>query len=391
MILLENNVPPVYVDESRDFQIFLRAYNVILNMIKQDADTLQYLTDSEQCESKILPLLKTKLGFFTTYPINDSMLRGILAAFPIIVKSKGSLESIQQSLNVFLKILNIKTEIVIKVTGASSEVVQGSITVDDHTILIAIKSAVENLYILEEIFKYILPAGYQYTFLFYKELSNETWLLNEDTGRFVIVNTLISDSIRSRTEYNDEITYEYNDPEVDKLLNQVNTIGLFDKYDLDIGTSPTPNFTMRELIFEPEDFLRNYFFYYKIENNKYVQLTEAPQAWAENTYYVPQFFSFTNIQSYRLLTADPTLIYKDTSDTQITVRLLDRCYYNYYTLDVDGTYRTLQEPVNEWTANTYYEPIYGKVIARASDVQAFFATQLTSQYIATSTILTEEN
>ena len=75
MILLENNVPPVYVDDSRDFQFFLRAYNVIFNMVKQDINTLQYITNTKECETRILPLLKTKLGFFTNYDMDNEMLR----------------------------------------------------------------------------------------------------------------------------------------------------------------------------------------------------------------------------------------------------------------------------------------------------------------------------
>ena len=174
MIVLEKNVPPVYVDESRDFQYFLRVYDAVFNMVKEDTDTLMYLTSSKECQSRVLPLLKTKLGFFTNYSFNDDMIRGILAGFPTMVKNKGSLEAIQQALSVFLKVLNIRTEIILKVTGDEPELVEGSIKVGDHTIVIAIDSAIKDFYILEELFRYIIPAGYSYAFFFYKEISETT-------------------------------------------------------------------------------------------------------------------------------------------------------------------------------------------------------------------------
>lgn len=174
MIFLEKGVPPVYVDESRDFQYFLRAYNVVFNMVKHDTDTLKYLTSTKECQSKVLSLLKSKLGFFTNYSFNDDMLRGILSGFPSMIKNKGSLEAVQQALSIFLKVLNIRTEIILKVTGSEAEIVKGSIEVDDHTILIAINSAIQNFYILEELFRYIMPVGYQYTFYFYKELDENS-------------------------------------------------------------------------------------------------------------------------------------------------------------------------------------------------------------------------
>ena len=59
MIFLEKGVPPVYVDESRDFQYFLRAYNAVFNMVKHDTDTLKYLTSTKECQSKVLSLLKS--------------------------------------------------------------------------------------------------------------------------------------------------------------------------------------------------------------------------------------------------------------------------------------------------------------------------------------------
>ena len=373
MIWLERNVPPVYPSDSRDFQVFLRAYNFIFNMVKQDTDTLRYLTDTELCESKILPLLKTKLGFFTNYPINDDMLRGILAGFPSMVKNKGSIEAIQQAVNIFLKVLNIKAEIVIKVVGAEAEIIKGGIEVDDHTILIAINSAIQNFYILEELFKYIMPVGYQYDFYFYRELDKESWLINKHTGKFLIVSNLMAQSIRDHNFYNQDFGGSYMDPNVDHMINQVNTIELY--------RGDYEEFVLVPLTFEPHNFQSDYYYFYKIVNNKYVQLTQA-ETYQENTYYIPRFTFINQTENYeyeqgKFVDYKPVNVYPGTNMVEY--------YFDYYEKGSDGVYRNLQAPLAEedFEVGKYFEPVTQKVRAIADDVISYADIPITATYIST--------
>ena len=342
MILLENCVPPVYVEESRDFQFFLRAYNVVFNMVKQDTDTLQYLTNTKECETRILPLLKTKLGFFTNYDMDDTMLRWILRGFPYMVKNKGSLESIRQAVYTFLKALNIKTKIIIKAIGAEEETVEGSINVGDHTILIAIESAVQNFYVLEELFRYIMPIGYQYNFYFYKKIETETWLLNKHTGKYVIISNDINDAIRTDTFYEQDFYHEYSDPEADRLINQVNLINVNNHH------TETSEFVMKPIIGNKPTWFDDYYYYiYHIVDGKYVQLQPGesfvynPNGYTEETaeFFIPQFLFVTEEDMYELLTSDPTFDYKGNQES-----LLNWEYFNYYIKGTDGRFKNLQEP-----------------------------------------------
>ena len=75
---------------------------------------------------------------------------------------------------ILLKVLNIKTEIILKISGEDPQDIYESIHIGDHSILIAVKSALKDFYILQELFKYIIPVGYQYTFYFYKKLQEVT-------------------------------------------------------------------------------------------------------------------------------------------------------------------------------------------------------------------------
>lgn len=404
MILLENNVPPVYVDDSRDFQFFLRAYNVIFNMVKQDINTLQYITNTKECETRILPLLKTKLGFFTNYDMDNEMLRWILRGFPYLIKNKGSLLSIQQAVYVFLKALNIKTKVIIKATGNEDETLEGSINIGNHTILIAIESAVKNFYVLEEIFKYIMPIGYQYAFFFYKTLEEETWLLNESTGKFLIVNTEISDSIRTETFYNQELSYEYDDPEIDRLLNQFSLVDVYQPQE-----STSHEFIMKAITGEePAWFKDYYYFIYKKEDGKFVQLKPGQDlTYVSGEFYIPIFFFINNENIftkntfmtddgvtedlYVLLESDPTFDYKGTE-----VSKLQWEYFNYYTKpETSGTvFKNLKEPVT-WEAGKYYKvndnfnKNKNSIKAVAKDVDSYAAIPITSEYIVAVTSLAQ--
>ena len=113
---VQNNVPEVYVNQSRDFQLLCRAYDSIVNGVKFDIDSMLSVINTDECNSRLLPLLQTKLGFISDVPATNDALRYVLKAFPHIVKNKGSLKAIQQAVIVFLKINHIRTPAEIHVT-----------------------------------------------------------------------------------------------------------------------------------------------------------------------------------------------------------------------------------------------------------------------------------
>ena len=111
MIRLQDKTPEVYCAESRDFQLFCRLYDCVINGVKFDIDTIPDILDAMTCRTSMLQLLQTKLGFFTNKKLTDDALRYVLTAFPIMVKNKGSLKSIQQAVNVFFKVYGIRSEV----------------------------------------------------------------------------------------------------------------------------------------------------------------------------------------------------------------------------------------------------------------------------------------
>ena len=111
MIRLQDKTPEVYCSESRDFQLFCRLYDCVVNGIKFDIDTIPDILDAMTCRSSMLQLLQTKVGFFTNKQLTDDALRYVLTAFPMMVKNKGSLKAVQQAVNVFFKVNGIRSEV----------------------------------------------------------------------------------------------------------------------------------------------------------------------------------------------------------------------------------------------------------------------------------------
>ena len=90
MFRLQEHMPDVYVNESRDFQVLCRLYDFLFNGIKFDIDSIININDAFKINERLLPLLAIKEGFFTDVQFDSKTLRYILKAFPYIIKYKGT-------------------------------------------------------------------------------------------------------------------------------------------------------------------------------------------------------------------------------------------------------------------------------------------------------------
>ena len=250
---LEYGTPSVYTEESRDFQLLLRLYNSAYNSVLNDVELIQYITDNKRVKAELLELEKSRLGYDTNLKISDNMLRSILVGFPELLKNKGSIKGIIEATNLFLKTLNIKADIVIYYSGNGISVEKYS---DEHTVIIGIGEVVTNYYILEDLMRYILPAGFGISFFFFKDFNKYDWIRDLTTSEILLVGDKYADSIRynfydSSKSYvvNDIVIYENKayrclvdnsgktppsqptywefDEAVNKILTAVNTLGVY--------------------------------------------------------------------------------------------------------------------------------------------------------------------
>ncbi len=69
LIRLQNMVPEVYPNNSRDFQLFCRLYDCVFNGNKFDIDSILDICDTEYIDSKLLRLLQSKFTVAILSPL----------------------------------------------------------------------------------------------------------------------------------------------------------------------------------------------------------------------------------------------------------------------------------------------------------------------------------
>ena len=149
IIRLQEKIPEVYTNTSRDFQLLTRLYDLIINGFKYDTDNILNTINTDKCDNRLIQLLQTKLGFFSDKYITDDDLRLILKVFPTIVKNKGSKLGIEQAVRIFFRICGLnKSKINVTVVNNTK------VTRDSYIIYIDLYEKVDTT-ILDEILKYI--------------------------------------------------------------------------------------------------------------------------------------------------------------------------------------------------------------------------------------------
>ena len=158
MFLVENNVPDVYINESRDFQLIAKLYDLALQSTRFSIDSMEYISDTNRCINTILPLIGTKVGFFTSQKLTDKVLRKVLSAFPFIIRHKGSKTGIQLVLNLFERITNTKV--------AMEE------TDDPNILIIRFFNYMLDVDLLRELLECIRPTGMLFQIEFKTDVSS---------------------------------------------------------------------------------------------------------------------------------------------------------------------------------------------------------------------------
>ncbi len=151
MFRTQENVPEIYVRESRDFQLLGRLLDITQNSVKNDINTIVNITNPFKINDRMLELMSTKVGFFAKYAYDGKILRYINAAFAYILKNKGSKRGIEEAISTILKVDGI--------VETPTIIIDNSI----YTIKIFTGTKIYNKTALMDILSYIVPIGYTYT------------------------------------------------------------------------------------------------------------------------------------------------------------------------------------------------------------------------------------
>lgn len=162
MFRLQNNVPEVYVNESRDFQLLCRLYDSLQNGIKYEIDTILNLLEPSAALDEVLELLCTRVGFFPKVQLDSNVLKYIISAFPYLIKNKGTAVGIKAAVYTILKAENDPKAVEqpeVIVTNKSTESGQ----YEPYMVYIFTYNDIYNRAALKELLGYVLPFGYGYT------------------------------------------------------------------------------------------------------------------------------------------------------------------------------------------------------------------------------------
>ena len=156
---LDDNVPRIYVEESRDFQMLCRLFTYALNAPKYEAETLHYLNSGMLTNDRLLGNLCEKTNFVDGETIKGEYLRYITENFGRLVRDKGSEKGICNAVYLYLLMYNIATKSYINIDRRT------------YSIRIGIKSPVKDISVLFTILKYIVPTGWIIEVFFFQEMN----------------------------------------------------------------------------------------------------------------------------------------------------------------------------------------------------------------------------
>lgn len=157
MMKLEKMTPSIYCEESRDFQLFCRLYNIVFNGVKYDIDSMINLLDVFKCKESMLDYMATRVGYYPRLKsIDERAMRIIIDSFPYLLRNKGSKKGIETAIFIWLQIINSNRDYRIDLFT-------------DNLIKVKIEGKPRSLKLLQEIMRYVIPTGWGVQYNFYEK------------------------------------------------------------------------------------------------------------------------------------------------------------------------------------------------------------------------------
>lgn len=169
MFRIEHNVPDVYIQESRDFQLVARLYDLVIQSSRFSINSMEDIASSKYCNERLLELTKTKVGFFSSTEVDEHALRCILTAYPYIIRCKGTTRAIQLVISLFQRL--------------TLRAIEGfELETDRRIVRIILSKPITYLQMLQDLLEEVLPAGYMLEFSVRTQvtLSNEGYTVQDN-------------------------------------------------------------------------------------------------------------------------------------------------------------------------------------------------------------------
>lgn len=155
---LEDRVPEIYVEKSRDFQLLCRILDIFLGSCQEEVQKIHSNWSVDTVDESLLPLMVRRLGFTDRGYIPPNILRNICKSYPKIIRNKGTLQAVRDAA---YAVLSANQE----VTTLEVSAINRDATKDVYSVKLVSNVASGDEQYLERILPFILPAGMGYEFI----------------------------------------------------------------------------------------------------------------------------------------------------------------------------------------------------------------------------------
>lgn len=151
-IQLEHNVPDIYIEKSRDFQLLCRIIDIVINAAAERSSGMIDNLDVDTIEENLLYLLVRKMGFTSHKYFPPKVLKNIAEIFPYCIRNKGTVDAIKKA--------------VYAVVSAERDVRYLDVQYNSQDVSIQIATSASNIYIdyIAALLEFIMPAGVRWNY-----------------------------------------------------------------------------------------------------------------------------------------------------------------------------------------------------------------------------------
>lgn len=158
MIDIVKQTPKMYSEMSRDYQIISRLHSALYNVSKMYIDNMSIW--EPDIDNKLAYLRAKTLNFDPKHSWALTDLEAVTSCFKYLVKRKGAKIALEYVLNILMKVHNLKN------TNSMLELV----SMENNNVIIRVEENLATIGIVEDLVKYILPAGLTYRIIEYKSM-----------------------------------------------------------------------------------------------------------------------------------------------------------------------------------------------------------------------------
>ena len=168
MIKVQKYTPRVYYNNSRDFQALGRICEVLYNYILMNVDIMKGLPLSDNIDQSLMDLVLLTIGFDKHHNYTNVDLVKLAEIFKSIMRVKGTETSIREIVYLLLRSQSIEDEDFIldihSLTGGfrNDDWKPSENKVDTLSIDLYVSNKLKDIILIEDVFDYILPAGFIY-------------------------------------------------------------------------------------------------------------------------------------------------------------------------------------------------------------------------------------